>query len=132
MSAFPNHYYFYIRDREWGPAFIKTVAYAPYPVWIYLNGHEWAKRQADKRDIGFEALDNGFRSVDDPDALAGICDTLCWRDIERFWGDWEQRLPSPLTSARPRARLWLQALDPPARAVGHARVRASRPWPPVV
>ena len=51
MSVFPNHYYFYMRDREWGPAFIKTVAYAPYGVWIYLNGHEWAKRQADKRGI---------------------------------------------------------------------------------
>jgi hypothetical protein len=42
MSVFPNHYYFYIRDPEWGPAFIKTVAYAPYGVWMYLNGHEWA------------------------------------------------------------------------------------------
>ncbi len=29
MSVFPNHLYFYIRDREFGPAFIKTVAYAP-------------------------------------------------------------------------------------------------------
>ena len=38
----PEHYYFYIRDREWGPAFIKTVAYAPYGIAIYLNGHEWA------------------------------------------------------------------------------------------
>ena len=48
MSVFPNHYYFYVRDREWGPAFIKTCAYAPYRVWIYLNGHEWAKRQAEQ------------------------------------------------------------------------------------
>jgi hypothetical protein len=30
-----------MRDHEFGPAFIKTIAYAPYPVWIYLNGHEW-------------------------------------------------------------------------------------------
>ena len=56
MSVFRNHYYVYIRDREWGPAFIKTVAYAPYGIWIYLNAHEWAKRQAAKRGIGFEAL----------------------------------------------------------------------------
>jgi hypothetical protein len=52
MSVFPNYFYIYIRDREFGPAFIKTIAYAPYPVWIYLNGHEWAKRQATKRGIG--------------------------------------------------------------------------------
>jgi hypothetical protein len=99
MSVFPNHFYFYIRDREWGPAFIKTVAYAPYGVWIYLNGHEWAKRQAAKRGIGFQALDNGFRSVEDADALQGICQTLYYRDIERFWEHWEARLPSPLTAA---------------------------------
>jgi len=98
MSVFPNHFYLYIRDREFGPAFIKTVAYAPYGIWIYLNGHEWAKRQAAKRGIGFQALDNGFRSVQDADALAGICATLCWRDVERFWTYWQARLPSPLTT----------------------------------
>lgn len=98
MSVFPNHYYFYIRDREWGPAFIKTVAYAPYGVWIYLNGHEWAKRQAEERGIAFEPLDNGFLSVADADELQGICQTLYYRDIERFWEHWRQRLPSPLTA----------------------------------
>ena len=48
QMAFVNHFYFYIWDREWGPAFIKSNAYAPWPIWIYLNGHEWAKRQCDK------------------------------------------------------------------------------------
>lgn len=43
-----------------GPAFIKTNAYAPWPIWIYLNGHEWAKQQLGKAGIGFEALDNSF------------------------------------------------------------------------
>ena len=103
MSVFPNHYYFYVRDREWGPAFIKTVAYAPYGIWIYLNGHEWAKRQAEKQGIAFEALDNGFRCVADADALQGICQSLWYRDIERFWEHWQQRLPSPL-SAEDRQR----------------------------
>ena len=28
QSVFVNHYYFYIRDREWGPSFVKTNAYA--------------------------------------------------------------------------------------------------------
>ncbi len=99
MSVFPNHYYFYIRDREWGPAFIKTVAYAPYGIWIYLNGHEWAKRQAAKRGIAFEPLDNGFLSVADPGELARICEGLWYRDIERFWEHWQQHLPSPFTAA---------------------------------
>lgn len=42
QSRFPNHYYFYLRDPEWGPAFVKACCYAPYPLWLYVNGHEWA------------------------------------------------------------------------------------------
>ena len=52
QSVFVNHYYFYIRDPEWGPAFVKTCAYAPFPVWVCLNGHEWAKRQAEQAGLG--------------------------------------------------------------------------------
>jgi hypothetical protein len=39
QAIFVNHHYWYIRDAEWGPSFLKTNAYAPYPVWVYLNGH---------------------------------------------------------------------------------------------
>jgi hypothetical protein len=96
MSVFPNHYYFYVRDPEWGPAFIKTCAYAPWPMWLCLNGHEWAKRQAERRGLAFEALDNGFRSVADAGALAEITASLQAHDIWRFWRRWEVRLPQPL------------------------------------
>jgi hypothetical protein len=34
-----------------------------------VNGNEYAKRQATKAGIGFQALDNGFASVDDPAAV---------------------------------------------------------------
>ena len=53
QSIFPNNYYFYIRDPDWGPTFIKTIAYAPFPVWVYLNGNEWAKQQAAQQGIAF-------------------------------------------------------------------------------
>ena len=99
QSAFPNHYYIYLLDPDWGPAFVKTLAYAPFPVWLCLNGHEWAKRQARKRGIGFEALDNGFRSTDDAAALAEICNSLGAREVERFFGRWQARLPSPFSPA---------------------------------
>jgi hypothetical protein len=100
QAIFVNHYYFYIRDPDWGPAFIKTCAYAPFPAWVYLNGHEWAKRQADKAGLAFEALDNGFRSVADADALAAICNRLGARDVQRFFRRWETRLPSPFDRRR--------------------------------
>jgi len=95
QSVFVNHYYFYVRDPEWGPAFIKTCAYAPFPVWICLNGHEWAKRQAERAGLRFEALDNGFRSTADAAALAAICERLGPQDLQRFFRRWQARLPSP-------------------------------------
>jgi hypothetical protein len=99
QAIYVNHYYFYIYDREWGPAFIKTNAYAPYPVWIYLNGHEWAKRQAAGAGIEFRALDNGFAACEDADALAAICARLSHADIEAFFARWIRVLPSPFTAA---------------------------------
>jgi hypothetical protein len=32
QMAFINHFYIYLWDPEWGPAFWKTNAYAPYPI----------------------------------------------------------------------------------------------------
>ena len=83
QQVFPNHYYFYIRDPDWGPSFIKTTSYAPFSVWVYLNGNEWAKRQAAQRDVPFTPLDNGFAACEDPAALAGICSSLQAADVRK-------------------------------------------------
>jgi hypothetical protein len=98
QSRVPNHYYFYVRDREWGRAFVKCCCYAPYPLWLCLNGHEWAKRQAEKAAIGYQPLDNGFRSCADGEALAAICARLSARDVWSFFRRWQWILPSPLTA----------------------------------
>lgn len=71
-----NQYYFYIKDRDFGPGFIKFSSYAPWGVKVCLNGHEWAKQQLRRRGVRFEPLDNGFLSCEDPDRLQKICDRL--------------------------------------------------------
>jgi hypothetical protein len=103
QAIYVNHYYFYIWDHEWGPGFIKTNAYAPFPVWVYLNGHEWAKQQATRVGIDFRALDNGFAACRDAPALAGICRSLGHSDIHEFFARWMRVLPSPFTTGE-RAR----------------------------
>ena len=60
QSVAVNHYYFYLEDPEFGPAFVKVCSYAPYGIRVCLNGHEWAKRQLAKEGVPFESLDNGF------------------------------------------------------------------------
>jgi len=94
-SVSVNHYYFYILDRDLGPTFIKLCSYFPFTGRVWLNGHEWAKRQLDQTGISYEALDNGFRSVEDPARLQVLCDSLSADAVEAFVRKWLDRLPSP-------------------------------------
>src|SRR6266516_3768643 len=99
-------YYFYLWDDDFGPAFIKVCAYFPYPIKIWVNGHEWAKRQAAKAGLAFTALSNGFAACDDPAALQEICDRLQPGTIEVFAQRWLHRLPLPFGPADQRAGYW--------------------------
>jgi hypothetical protein len=102
QSVYVNHYYFYLQDVDFGPAFIKVCSYVPYAIKVYLNGHEWAKQQLHQAGIGFETLDNGFRSCEDPLRLQDICDQLGPDQIQAFFDKWLARLPMPL-DAKDRA-----------------------------
>ena len=99
-------YYFYMWDAEFGPGFIKICSYFPYPVKVWVNGHEWAKQQARKAGIGFTELANGFASTDDPAGLQAICDRLGPATIQVFFQRWLARLPLPLTDADRAAGYW--------------------------
>jgi hypothetical protein len=98
-AVYVNHYYIYLLDPEWGPAFIKVCGYAPYAIKVGLNGHEWAKRQLTRQRRRFTALDNGFLRVADPTAVQQTCDALTATDIEAFFTRWQTQLPLPLTAA---------------------------------
>ena len=99
-------YYFYLVDEQFGSAFIKVCAYFPYPVKIWLNGHEYAKRKARAAGIAFTELDNGFATTEDPAALQRICDTLTPGVIRVFCERWWAQLPLPLTEADRAAGYW--------------------------
>jgi hypothetical protein len=99
-------YYFYVWDADFGGGFVKVCSYFPYPMKIWVNGHEWAKRQALEAGIGFEALSNGFFSCDDPAALQAVCDRLGPGDIQAFAERWWARLPLPLDRADRDAGYW--------------------------
>jgi len=99
-------YYFYLWDLDFGPAFIKICAYFPYPAKIWVNGHEWAKRQAAQQVLEFTELSNGFASTEDPAALQAICDRLGPGTITVFVQRWLSVLPLPLTEADRAAGYW--------------------------
>jgi hypothetical protein len=99
-------YYFYVCDDDFGPAFVKVCAYFPYPMKIWVNGHEWAKRQAAEAGIEFSELSNGFATCADPAALQEICDRLGPGAIAVFAERWWSILPLPLTEHDRAAGYW--------------------------
>ncbi|MGH7876501.1 MAG: hypothetical protein ACRENM_02380 [Candidatus Dormibacteraceae bacterium] len=123
-------YYFYILDAEFGPSFVKLCAYFPYPGKVWVNGHEWAKRQAQAEQLRFTELANGFASCQDPEHLQAICDRLGPAQIEEFFERWMTQLPLPLGAEERRFGYWWElsmrqietsrtlVLDAPRRARG--------------
>src|SRR6266704_6378841 len=98
-SVIPNYYYFYLDDAQWGESLIKVCSYAPWGLKLYLNGHEWLKRQLAKEGIGFQELDNGFLSCQDPKRLQELADALGAKQVQDFLTKWLGRLPLPLSAA---------------------------------
>ena len=99
-------YYFYLWDAGFGPAFIKMCTYCPWPMKIWVNGHERAKQQCRKAGLGFTELSNGFAACDDPAVLQKICDALQPGTINVFFQRWLSRLPLPLGAADQQAGYW--------------------------
>jgi hypothetical protein len=99
-------YYFYVWDERRGPAFVKVCAYFPYPVKVWLNGHEHSEQASASAGAGFTEMSSGFASCDDPAALQAICDRVGPGDIQAFFDRWVSRIPLPLTPADRAAGYW--------------------------
>jgi hypothetical protein len=102
-TAMVNQFYIYCVDRDFGPFFLKFSSYFPYTAKLCINGHEYAKQQLAKKNIGFEALDNGVLSCDDPKRLQAICDGLSAEKIDALLRKWLRLLPHPYTAADHKA-----------------------------
>ena len=73
---------------------------------MWVNGHEWAKRQATHAGIGFRALANGFASCDQPEELQAICDRFGPECVQGFFDRWIAAIPVPFTDADRDAGYW--------------------------
>ena len=99
-------YYFYVLDPDFGPGFIQICTYAPYAARVWLNGHEWLKRQALRAGIGYTELENGFASCSHPERLQAISDGFGPHHIQAFFDRWIARIPTPLTGEDRAAGYW--------------------------
>jgi len=99
-------YYFYVLDPDFGPGFIKICTYFPYPAKVWVNGHEWAKRQAEHAGLEYRALSNGFAACDQPGVLQSICDSFGPEHVQGFFDRWIAALPTPFTREDRAAGYW--------------------------
>ncbi|MCA1682200.1 MAG: hypothetical protein LC700_03585 [Actinobacteria bacterium] len=136
-SAFINFFYFSCVDGDFGPFFLKFSTYFPSTATLCINGNEWAKRQATKAGIGFEALEGGFAAVEEVNRLQQICDSFGPEHIEALLRKWLKIVPNPFTPEDETAgyRYELSILqgrvlsDPDARGPG-VRADLLRAGPP--
>jgi hypothetical protein len=86
--------------------FIKICTYFPYPAKVWLNGHEWAKRQARRARLRFDALSNGLAACPNTAKLQAICDQLGPADVQGFFGRWISKIPTPFSTDDRDAGSW--------------------------
>jgi hypothetical protein len=101
-------FYFYILDPDFGLGFIKICSYFPYPLKMWVNGHEWAKRQAEAAGLAFTELANGFATCEDAVRLQVLCNRLSAAKLQAFFNYWITRIPCPFTRVDRSAGYWWQ------------------------
>ena len=75
-ASLVNHYYFHIKDKQWGHICIRMCAHPPFSCNIILNGHEWVENHKQTASLQFTKESNCFTSYTDGEKLSQIADTL--------------------------------------------------------
>jgi hypothetical protein len=84
-----NHYYFFIKDPNFGVGnSLRVSSYAPFPVTVCFNGHNFVAQYLTNRNVGFQMRDNMFVAVEDQKVFRRALAALTPRAIERFCNDW--------------------------------------------
>jgi hypothetical protein len=58
--------YYYFMDGQLGLIHVKIQTWFPFPIQVYVNGHEWLARRFDRHGLKYLKSDNVFLQVSDP------------------------------------------------------------------
>jgi len=94
-----HHYYFYLRDREFGDGFVRINSYPPFQIRVWWNAHGYLAAQLRRHRIAFRTADNCIVEVADPAALQRFADQVTPHLVEHLAVRWVGQLPDPLTRA---------------------------------
>jgi len=92
-----NHYYFYLRDKDYGEGFVRRSSYPPFQTRIWMNAHGHLAAQLRRRRIDFRTDENCIVEVADPAVLQNIAEGFDAALVERIARRWLAMTPDPLT-----------------------------------
>jgi hypothetical protein len=78
--------YYYFMDRQLGLIHVKVQTWFPFPIQVYVNGHEWLARRLDRHGLKYRKADNAFLHVDDPVRAQRLADGFASVDWVRVLG----------------------------------------------
>lgn len=87
--------YFYVLDRQLGLIHVKLQTWFPFPIQVYVNGHEWLAHRLDRHGIAYRKRDNVFVYVSDLERAQRLADGFASVDWVRALGRYA-RCVSPL------------------------------------
>ena len=86
------HLYFYFLDRQLGLIHVKLQTWFPFPIQVYVNGHEWLARRLDRHGISYRKQDNVFVHVSDFDRAQKLADGFASVDWVRVLGRYARQV----------------------------------------
>ena len=92
-----NHYYFYLRDRDFGDGFIRISSYPPFQMRVWWNAHGYLAAHLRRHTIAFRTVDNCIVDCADPTALQRAADQVTPQLVEHLVLRWLSQVPDPLT-----------------------------------
>lgn len=84
--------YFYFLDRQLGLIHVKGQTWFPFPIHVYVNGHDWLARRFDRRGVTYRKQDNVFVHVDDFERAQKLADGFASVNWPRLLGRYAHKL----------------------------------------
>jgi hypothetical protein len=78
--------YYYFMDRQLGLIHVKLQTWFPFPIQVYVNGHEWLARRLGRHGLKYLKSDNVFLHVSDLVRVQRLADGFEARDVMAFLG----------------------------------------------
>jgi hypothetical protein len=84
--------YYYFLDPQFGLIHVRLQTWLPFPVQVYVNGHEWLAQHMVQKKLGFVQQHNAFTQLDDPAQAQRLADRFAKLNWPRILDRWAEQV----------------------------------------